>query len=145
MIILDFDKVKKLKKEYKNDLRSYNIYYNQLKSLKKELHYIFKETDLKKVLLHDLNKSVSKIKQEINITKKHLKNYNIILTELKKQIKEAERDFEDDVKLFYLDFENHYGQPYKSDRNPLRYFTNSENLKTNMKYFYYNIKQINKQ
>lgn len=144
MIILDFDKVKKLRKEYKNDLRSYNIYYNQLKSLKKELHYIFKETDLKKVLLHDLNKSVSKIKQEIKITEKNLKNYNSILTELKKEIKEAERDFIDDVKLFYLDFENHYGVPYnKTHRsyNPIPF----NNLKDVMKYFYYTVKQINKQ
>ena len=79
MITLDFDKVKRFRREYNNDLRQYNIYYNQLKSLKKELYYILKTTDLKKVLLHDLNKSVSKIKQEIKTTKRCIRKFNKIL------------------------------------------------------------------
>ena len=141
---IDFDKVSNLKHEYRNCLKDYNAIHNKITSLKKELKHYCKELALN-LNEASLNKSISKIKEEIIYNKYFLKKYTKKVTKLKKQIKEAERDFIDDVKLFYLDFENHYGQSYLSYKNNLRYFTGSSNLKINMKYFYYNIKQINKQ
>ena len=122
MITLDFDKVKKLRREYKELLYTYNT-------------LLFRYNDWVK---SELKNSKTKDNYFIDV-----KNAHKALKLLKNKIKEAERDFIDDVKLFYLDFENHYGMPYKKFNNPLS--TSSKNLKTNMKYFYFEILKINKQ
>ena len=121
MITLDFDKVKWLRKEYKDLVYSYQLIEKYNKFLKEDV----KDFELK---------TYYKIQT--------LENHKALKL-LKNKIKEAERDFIDDVKLFYLDFENHYGMPYKKFNNPLS--TSSKNLKTNMKYFYFEILKINKQ
>lgn len=132
MITLDFDKVSNLKKEYKKQLYWYKHLLHFVLSYKKALTI--------DILNNQINDKLRK-KDLLKLYRSYLKDTTNNLIKLKKQIKEAERDFEDDVKLFYLDFENHYGQPFKY--RTCNFPHNS--LKNQMKYFYYTVKQINKQ
>lgn len=133
---IDFDRVKILRKEYKKQLYRYRYSLDFVLACKKAL-----TTDI----INNLTNAIVRKKGLLKLYQSYLKDTTSKLIVLKKKIKEAEREFNDYVNSFYIDFENHYGQPYKSHKIFLTYFTNSINLKVNMKYFYYNIKQINKQ
>ena len=138
MIEIDFDKAKNLKYEYYRYLKDYNARYNKVISLKKELKSYYKEFTLNK---SNLDQFTTKINEEIIYHRHFLKKNEKKLIKLKKQIKEAEREFNDYVNSFYIDYENYYGQPYKSYKYKIPY----DKLKNAMKYFYYTVKQIKKQ